>query len=85
MQIQAGAGGTESMDWASMIFNMYKSWALRRGFGVTVIEEIPGEIAGIKVIQLSSVMHHIFFCVALHVNPYHICRKNTIFFFGICK
>ncbi|XP_078160276.1 peptide chain release factor 2 isoform X3 [Carex rostrata] len=48
IEIQAGAGGTESMDWASMIFNMYKSWALRRGFGVTVIEEIPGEIAGIK-------------------------------------
>lgn len=55
MQIQAGAGGTESMDWASMIFNMYKSWALRRGYRVTVIEEMPGEIAGIKVFQLSLV------------------------------
>lgn len=48
-QVQAGAGGTESMDWASMVMNMYKSWAQRRGFAVTVIEEMPGEIAGIKV------------------------------------
>jgi peptide chain release factor 2 len=55
VQIQAGAGGTESMDWASMIFNMYKSWALRRGYRVTVIEEMAGEIAGIKVLELSLV------------------------------
>ncbi|KAJ3699767.1 hypothetical protein LUZ61_003472 [Rhynchospora tenuis] len=48
IEIQAGAGGTESMDWASMVFNIYKSWAHRRGFGVTVIEEMPGEVAGIK-------------------------------------
>ncbi|XP_074571414.1 peptide chain release factor PrfB2, chloroplastic [Curcuma longa] len=48
IEVQAGAGGTESMDWASMVMNMYKSWAQRRGFAVTVIEEMPGEIAGIK-------------------------------------
>ncbi|WOL15992.1 peptide chain release factor PrfB2, chloroplastic isoform X1 [Canna indica] len=48
IEVQAGAGGTESMDWASMVMNMYKSWAQRRGFAVTVVEEMPGEIAGIK-------------------------------------
>ncbi|KAG6483976.1 peptide chain release factor PrfB2, chloroplastic-like [Zingiber officinale] len=48
IEVQAGAGGTESMDWASMVMNMYKSWAQHRGFTVTVIEEMPGEIAGIK-------------------------------------
>ncbi|KAJ3683053.1 hypothetical protein LUZ60_013280 [Juncus effusus] len=48
IEVQAGAGGTESMDWASMVLNMYKSWAHKRAFNVTVIEEIPGEIAGIK-------------------------------------
>ncbi|RRT82770.1 hypothetical protein B296_00005011 [Ensete ventricosum] len=46
--VQAGAGGTESMDWAAMVMNMYKSWAQRRGFVVTIVEEMPGEIAGIK-------------------------------------
>ena len=37
------------MDWAAMIMNMYQSWAQRRGYTVTVIEEMPGELAGIKV------------------------------------
>lgn len=37
------------MDWAAMVMQMYKSWAQSRGFQVTVIEEMPGEIAGIKV------------------------------------
>ncbi|URD84593.1 peptide chain release factor 2 [Musa troglodytarum] len=48
IEVQAGAGGTESMDWAAMVMNMYKSWAQRRGFVITIVEEMPGEIAGIK-------------------------------------
>ncbi|XP_038878326.1 peptide chain release factor PrfB2, chloroplastic isoform X2 [Benincasa hispida] len=48
IEVQAGAGGTESMDWAAMVMQMYKMWAQRRGFKVTVMEEMPGEIAGIK-------------------------------------
>ncbi|KAK4489163.1 hypothetical protein RD792_004957 [Penstemon davidsonii] len=48
IEVQAGAGGTESMDWASMVMNMYKKWAESRGYGVTVVDEMPGELAGIK-------------------------------------
>ncbi|PIN12669.1 Mitochondrial polypeptide chain release factor [Handroanthus impetiginosus] len=48
IEVQAGAGGTESMDWASMVMQMYKRWAENRGFGVTVVDEMPGDIAGIK-------------------------------------
>ncbi|GER48581.1 peptide chain release factor 2 [Striga asiatica] len=48
IEVQAGAGGTESMDWASMVMQMYKKWAEGRGFGVTVVDEMPGDIAGIK-------------------------------------
>ncbi|XP_038703669.1 peptide chain release factor PrfB2, chloroplastic [Tripterygium wilfordii] len=48
IEVQAGAGGTESMDWASMVMQMYKSWAQRRGYRVTVVDEMPGELAGIK-------------------------------------
>lgn len=48
IEVQAGAGGTESMDWASMVMKMYKTWAQRHGYGVTVVDEMPGEIAGIK-------------------------------------
>lgn len=48
IEVQAGAGGTESMDWAAMVMNMYKTWAQRRGYTLTVVEEMPGEVAGIK-------------------------------------
>ncbi|KAK9147033.1 hypothetical protein Sjap_006936 [Stephania japonica] len=48
IEVQAGAGGTESMDWASMIMNMYKIWANNRGYKVMVVDEMAGEIAGIK-------------------------------------
>ncbi|KAG7588508.1 Peptide chain release factor 2 [Arabidopsis suecica] len=48
IEVQAGAGGTESNDWASMVMEMYKTWAQRRKYAVTVVDEAPGEIAGIK-------------------------------------
>ncbi|KAL0919087.1 hypothetical protein M5K25_011160 [Dendrobium thyrsiflorum] len=48
IEVQAGAGGTESMDWASMVLNMYVSWAKRHGYEVMVVDEMHGEIAGIK-------------------------------------
>lgn len=37
------------MDWAAMVMQMYKMWAQRRRYGVTVVDEMPGEVAGIKV------------------------------------
>ena len=48
IEIHSGAGGTESQDWARMLFRMYARWAERRKFKVEVIEESPGEEAGIK-------------------------------------
>lgn len=37
------------MDWAAMLVNMYTMWAQRHGYGVTIVDEMPGEVAGIKV------------------------------------
>jgi peptide chain release factor 2 len=48
LEIHAGAGGTESQDWASMLLRMYTRWAERHGFKVEFIEESAGEEAGIK-------------------------------------
>jgi peptide chain release factor 2 len=48
LEIHAGAGGTESQDWAAMLFRMYTRWAERQGFRWELIEESPGEEAGIK-------------------------------------
>ena len=48
IEIHSGAGGTESQDWARMLFRMYARWAERKSFKVEVIEETAGEEAGIK-------------------------------------
>ena len=48
VEIHPGAGGTESQDWAFMLFRMYLRWAERRGFKVEIIDEQPAEEAGIK-------------------------------------
>ena len=48
LEIHAGAGGTESNDWAEMLFRMYGRWAERRGFKVETVEYQAGDQAGIK-------------------------------------
>ena len=46
--LHAGAGGTESCDWASMLYRMYTRWAEKKGFAVEVLDYLDGEEAGIK-------------------------------------
>ena len=48
LEINAGAGGTESCDWASMLSRMYQRWATKRGWTVEVVDRLDGEVAGIK-------------------------------------
>jgi peptide chain release factor 2 len=48
LEVHAGAGGTESQDWAGMLLRMYTRWAEHHGFKVDFIEETQGEEAGIK-------------------------------------
>jgi len=48
IEIHSGAGGTESQDWARMLFRMYARWGERKKFKVEIIEETAGEEAGIK-------------------------------------
>ena len=48
VEISAGAGGTEAQDWAEMLMRMYTRWAERKGFEIVLLDESPGEEAGIK-------------------------------------
>ena len=50
MTIHAGAGGTESCDWAGMLYRMYCRWAERKGFSLQVLDFLDGDIAGIKAV-----------------------------------
>src|SRR5262249_3245426 len=54
LSINAGAGGTESCDWANMLMRMYQRWAESRGWQVEVTDVLPGEAAGIKSATLVS-------------------------------
>ena len=50
LKLNAGAGGTESCDWAGMLYRMYSRWAERKGFSVDVLDYLDGDEAGIKSI-----------------------------------
>ena len=53
LAIHAGAGGTDASDWAAMLLRMYMRWAEERGFRADVIDEMPGDEAGIKSVTLT--------------------------------
>ena len=48
LKLNAGAGGTESCDWAGMLYRMYTRWAERKGFAIDVLDYLDGDEAGIK-------------------------------------
>lgn len=50
--LHAGAGGTEAMDWTSMLYRMYSRWAEKRGYEVEVLDYLEGDVAGIKELLL---------------------------------
>ncbi len=52
LSIYAGAGGTESQDWAEMLLRMYLRWAEQQGYGSEIYDETPGEEAGLKSVTV---------------------------------
>ncbi|CAI6084405.1 Peptide chain release factor 2 [Cohnella sp. JJ-181] len=52
LELHPGAGGTESQDWASMLYRMYTRWAEKRGFKVELLDYLPGDEAGIKSVTI---------------------------------
>ena len=60
MSIHAGAGGTESQDWAEMLERMYLRWAERRGYRAEILESSPGDEAGLKSATIAIRGEHAF-------------------------
>ena len=52
LEVHAGAGGTESQDWASMLLRMYTRWAEKHGFEIGISDKLEGEEAGIKSVTI---------------------------------
>src|SRR5205823_6585051 len=60
LEVHAGAGGTESQDWASMLLRMYTRWAERHGYKIEWLEDTEGEAAGIKSATVQVKGHNAF-------------------------
>jgi len=60
IEIHPGAGGTESQDWASMLLRMYMRWAEKTRFKVELVDELPGEEAGIKSATIKISGHNAY-------------------------
>lgn len=60
LEINAGAGGTESCDWASMLARMYVRWAEKKGYEVELMSESPGEEAGIRSVAYKITGHNAY-------------------------
>ncbi len=60
LRLNAGAGGTESSDWCSMLYRMYTRWAERQGFSVEVLDLLDGDVAGIKSVTIQINGEHAY-------------------------
>ena len=60
LQITAGAGGTESCDWASMLLRMYAMWADKKGYKVRTLNHQDGDVAGIKTVTIEIEGDYVF-------------------------
>lgn len=90
LSIQSGAGGTEAQDWAGMLLRMYKRYAERRGFRVTVVEEMTADF-GIKSAELRVEGHHAYGLLAgekgthrlVRISPFNAQGKRQTSFAGV--
>jgi len=76
LEIQAGAGGTEAQDWASMLLRMYLHWAERRGFKTELIEQSDGEVAGIKSATVRVEGPYAFGWLRTETGIHRLVRKS---------
>ena len=60
VSIHPGAGGTESQDWAAMLMRMYLRWAEANRYKITIVDELPGDEAGIKSVTLNFAGPHAY-------------------------
>ncbi|EDL7800727.1 peptide chain release factor 2 [Salmonella enterica subsp. enterica serovar Typhimurium] len=76
LDIQAGSGGTEAQDWASMLLRMYLRWAEARGFKTEVIEESEGEVAGIKSATIKISGEYAYGWLRTETGVHRLVRKS---------
>ncbi len=76
IDIQAGSGGTEAQDWGSMLLRMYLRYCERKGFGVEVLEQSDGEVAGIKSASLKVSGDYAYGHLRTETGVHRLVRKS---------
>ena len=76
IDIQAGSGGTEAQDWASMLMRMYLRYCERRGYRTEVLEESDGEVAGIKSASIKVEGEYAYGYLRTEVGVHRLVRKS---------
>ena len=76
LDIQAGSGGTEAQDWASMLLRMYLRYAERKGFQVEVLEQSDGEVAGIKGASIKISGEYAYGHLRTETGVHRLVRKS---------
>ena len=76
LDIQAGAGGTEAQDWAAMLLRMYLKWADRRGIKTEIIDQSPGEVAGIKGATVAMTGDYAYGWLRTETGVHRLVRKS---------
>ncbi len=76
VDIQAGAGGTEACDWASMLLRQYLKYCERKGFKVEVMEETEGDVAGIRSATLKVEGEYAFGHLRTETGVHRLVRKS---------
>jgi len=76
LNIQAGSGGTEAQDWALMLERMYLRYCERKGFSVEVLEESPGEIAGLKSAAIKVSGEYAYGTLRTESGVHRLVRKS---------
>lgn len=76
MDIQAGAGGTEAQDWASMLLRMYLKYCDKKGFRVEILEQSDGEVAGIKSATLKISGEYAYGSLRTENGVHRLVRKS---------
>ena len=76
VDIQSGSGGTEAQDWASMLERMYLRYCERRGLAVEVLEESPGDIAGLKSATLKVSGEYAYGYLRTETGVHRLVRKS---------
>ena len=80
VDIQAGSGGTEAQDWASMLLRMYLRYCERKGFQVEVLEQSDGDVAGIKGASLKIIGEYAYGHLRTETGVHRLVRKSPFDF-----